>query len=119
MNGYAVPPLCLKLHDPDVQHTFLHNLDCEVFSEAADVRLRVMRGRDPEDRVFLVVEDVASGAELDGVLLDKNQARILWKNVVKAIGSLKLGHSIVLKGRQFSVGEARRLVTALAAFTEE
>lgn len=112
-------PLALRLHDPDVQHAFLHNLDVEVFSEAGDVRLRIMRGRDSEARVFLVVEDISSGQELDGVLLDKDQARMLWKNIRTAIGSLKLGHSVVLKGRYFSVGEARRIVAALAAYTEE
>lgn len=122
MNGpanHVSRPLCLKLHDPDVQHAFLHNLDVEVFSEAGDVRLRIMRGRDSEARVFLVIEDVSSGCELDAVLLTKDQARVLWKSVLTAIGSLKLGHSVVLKGRQFSVAEARRIVTALAAYTEE
>lgn len=112
-------PLCLKLHDAAVQDAFLHNLDVEIFSEQADVRLRVMRGRDSEARVFLVIEDVATKRELDAVLLNKDQARVLWRNVLKAIGSLKLGQSIVLKGRQFSVGESRRLVAALAAYTEE
>ena len=116
---HVARPLSLKLHDPDVQNAFLHNLDVEVFSEAGDVRLRIMRGRDSEARVFLIVENVATGEELDGVLLNKDQARVLWKNIRDQIGSLKLGHSIVLKGRQFSVGESRRLVTALAAYTEE
>ena len=111
-------PLALKLHDAEVQHAFLHNLDVEVFSEAGDVRLRIMRGRDSEARVFLVVEDVSTSLELDAVLLTKDQARVLWKNIQAAIGSLKLGHSVVLKGRRFSVGEARRIVTALAAYTE-
>ena len=112
-------PLCFKLHDPAVQDAFLHNLDVEVFSERGDVKLRIMRGRDSEARIFLVVEDVSTGAELDAVLLNKDQARRVWKNVLAAMKSLKLGHSIVLKGRQFSVGDARRIVAAMAAYTEE
>lgn len=116
---HVARPLALKLHDPDVQHSFLHNLDVEVFSVAGDVRLRIMRGRDSEARVFLVCEDVSTGAELDAVLLTRDQARVLWKNIQNNLRGLKLDHAIVLKGRLFSVGESRRIVTALAAYTEE
>ena len=112
-------PLSLRLNDAAVQDAFLHSLDCEAVSECGSVTMRVMRGRDTAARVFMCIDATETGERIDAVLLDKAQAAFLWSRLLAEIGSLKIGHSVVIRGVQFSVREARWIATALSKFLEE
>ena len=112
-------PLALQLHDPDVQHAFLHSLDVSVLSADGSVALRVMRGRDTGARVFLCVDGTAKKERLDSVLLDKTQAAFLRNNIAIHLLSLKKDHDIILRGVAFKAREAQRVVEALTRFVEK
>ena len=112
-------PLSLTLADAAVQDVFLHTLDCEVTSVCGSIRLRVMRPRETGERVFLCIDRTATHDPIDSVMLDKAQAAYLRAGIVKAVGSLKIGHSVVLRGVQFAVREANAVAKSLAEFLEE